>query len=300
MKRILIGGSPCTYWSVCRSEGRETESEGFGWELFLNYLIAKEKFMPDFYLYENVASMDSEIKAEISRLFDREPYRINGALTSAAERDRYYWSNIEGVQQPADRGLVLKDIMECDVPEKYFYNQPLENIDMSKAVCATLSISGNDILKRVNNPSFKAHTLTTCSGGNTQKKVLDGGRARKLTPVEYERCMNLPDGYTRAVADTHRYTGLGNGWDAEVIMHILRGMQIPLDEEIIVLSLYDGIGTGRYCFDKLGYKNIKYYAYEKDKNAMKISSSNYPDIIQMGDAFKVREEGWDKTWMLYF
>lgn len=68
---------------------------------------------------------------------------------------------------------------------------------------------------------------------------------------------------------------------------------IPKDEEIIVLSMYDGIGTGRYCFDKLGYHNIKYYAYEIDKYAMQIANSNYADIIQCGDAFQVREEGWE-------
>lgn len=50
MIKILIGGSPCTYWSVAQKKGREVEAEGLGWELFRNYLIAKEKFKPDFFL----------------------------------------------------------------------------------------------------------------------------------------------------------------------------------------------------------------------------------------------------------
>jgi len=54
----------------------------------------------------------------------------------------------------------------------------------------------------------------------------------------------------------------------------------------------NGIGTGRYCFDKMGYKNVKYYAYEIDKYAITVAMSNYPDIIQCGDAFQVREEDW--------
>ena len=45
MIKILIGGSPCTYWSVAQKKGREVEAEGLGWELFRNYLIAKEKFI---------------------------------------------------------------------------------------------------------------------------------------------------------------------------------------------------------------------------------------------------------------
>lgn len=117
---------------------------------------------------------------------------------------------------------------------------------------------------------------------------------RKLTPVECERLQTLPDGYTRAVSDAQRYKGLGNGWTAEVIIHILNGAlkDVPRDEEIIVLSMYDGIGTGRYCLDKMGFTNVRYYAYEIDKYAKQVSMSNYPDIIQMGDAFDLRHPDW--------
>ena len=40
--KILIGGSPCTEWSVARTKDRETTASGIGWELFVNYLIAKK------------------------------------------------------------------------------------------------------------------------------------------------------------------------------------------------------------------------------------------------------------------
>ena len=43
MIKILLGGSPCTFWSIAQKNNRETEAEGLGWELFKNYLIAKEK-----------------------------------------------------------------------------------------------------------------------------------------------------------------------------------------------------------------------------------------------------------------
>lgn len=68
MIKILIGGSPCTYWSIARTGNkfnkieRETEPEGLGWELFKNYLIAREKFKPDFFLYENNYSISKEMK----------------------------------------------------------------------------------------------------------------------------------------------------------------------------------------------------------------------------------------------
>lgn len=298
--KLLIGGSPCTYWSVCRNKGaiitRETTSEGIGWELFKNYVVAVEKFNPDIFLYENVVSMSNDIKEQISVNLGTQPLRINGALVSAAERDRYFWTNIKAVKPPKERGLVLADVLEEEslVDEKYYYNRPLQNVDMSKQVCAEMVFKTTEMNRRVFNPNFKCHTLTTCGGGNTQKKVMVNGRVRKLTPVEYERCMTLPDGYTKAVADTHRYTGCGNGWTAEVIIHLLNHAlkNVPKDEELTVLSLYDGIGTGRYCLDKMGFTNVKYHAYEIDKYAMAVASDNYPDIRQLGDAFAVREDEW--------
>jgi DNA (cytosine-5)-methyltransferase 3A len=135
----------------------------------------------------------------------------------------------------------------------------------------------------------------TIKGISYPIKLADGYYIiRKLTPVECERLQTLPDGYTRAVSNTQRYKGLGNGWTAEVIIHILNGAlkDVPRDEEIVVLSMYDGIGTGRYCLDKMGFTNVKYFAYEIDKYAKIVSASNYPDIIQLGDAFDVRNDDW--------
>lgn len=68
MIKLLIGGSPCTYWSIAQSsDKREVVAEGIGWELFKNYLIAKEKFKPDYFLYENNKSAAQPIKDQISR-----------------------------------------------------------------------------------------------------------------------------------------------------------------------------------------------------------------------------------------
>lgn len=298
--KLLIGGSPCTYWSVCRPTtaqiSRETAAEGIGWELFKNYLIAKKKFRPNYFLYENVVGMTNDIKEQISINLDCSPLQIDGGLVSAAIRDRYFWTNTADIPQPMERGIVLNDILEDSafVNEKFYYKYPLENIDMSKSVCATLCFKGNDMTKRVLNPKFKCHTLTTCGGGNTQKKVMVNGRVRKMTPLEYERCMTLPDGYTKSVANTHRYNACGNGWTAEVIIHLLTYIlkNVPKDEEIVVLSLYDGIGTGRYCLEKMGFTNVTYHAYEIDKYPIQIAMDNYPDIIQHGDAFAVREDDW--------
>ena len=111
MIKLLIGGSPCTFWSIAQKNNRETEAEGLGWELFKNYLIAKEKFQPDFFLYENNKSASQAIKDQISRELGVEIMHINSALVSAQNRQRFYAFNWE-VDQPADRGILLKDILE--------------------------------------------------------------------------------------------------------------------------------------------------------------------------------------------
>lgn len=164
-----------------------------------------------------------------------------------------------------------------------------------------MDIRGMDIIKRVQNMNYKSPTLT-CDGkgGHRVKKVLQNGRPRKLTPIEYERLQTLPDNYTKAVSDSQRYNSIGNGWTADVIIHILSGILADVDrnEKIIVLSMYDGIGTGRYCLDKMGFKNIEYYAMEIDDHAKKVANDNYPDIIQCGDAFQMRDSAFNINGLL--
>lgn len=63
MKKILIGGSPCTHWSVIQNaKNREVQASGQGWELFKNFVIALEKFKPDYFIYENNSSIHQDIK----------------------------------------------------------------------------------------------------------------------------------------------------------------------------------------------------------------------------------------------
>lgn len=220
---LLIGGSPCQSLSIVQSKTRQN-LDGKS-KLFFEYVRAKEEMQPKFFLFENVASMNDESKKIISDLLGCEPILIDSKLFSAQQRPRYYWTNIQIKPLPSECALTLKDIMQTNVDEKYFYNYPLTNINMSKQVCAIMDFKNHEMHKRIFNPNFKCHTLTTCGGGNTQKKVLDSGRARKLTPLEYERLQTLPDNYTDCVADSHRYTAIGNGWTVDVITHILKGLK---------------------------------------------------------------------------
>lgn len=221
---LLMGGSPCQSLSIVQSKTRQN-LDGKS-RLFYEYVRAFEESKPKYFLFENVASMNNESKQVISELLGVEPIFINSNCFVAQDRPRLYWTNIpvdiDGLEESS---LCLNDILEKQVDEKYFYSCEYDFHGLDKSVCATLHMKGHDILKRVNSPYFKSHTLTTCGGGNTQKKVMDNGRPRKLTPLEYERLQGLPDNYTAVVSNTARYTAIGNGWTVDVIAHIFKGLK---------------------------------------------------------------------------
>ena len=459
--KLLLGGSPCTHWSIAQTRNRETKPEGLGWELFRNYLIARERYGPDFYLYENNKSMAPAIRAQITAELGVEPMLINSALVSAQSRQRLYWTNIPGVELPEDRGLILLDVLESGLPlhEKgytlkanyskasavnaldgghfpapmaiepvnvtadgkaqclraTYYKDGIRNmvgntIDRKTCVatpirvcninggrqgnriystdaksCAIKSQGGGmgghgqglyaipadkgvllrNILERsveaktgrytvptacpalrVTEATAKGYTdilpgecvdltmpnsktrrgramrekanclTTSCQyyqycgtldrpiyevrdgqitikGQQYPIKLMDGYYIiRKLTVRECMRLQTVPEGFVFPVSDTQAYKMLGNGWTVDVIAHILSYCPGITVEPLEVLSMYDGMSCGHLALDKLGATVLRYYATEIDKYAIKTTQSNFPDTIQLGDAFQVREDEW--------
>lgn len=118
---FLVGGSPCTYWSIAQKNNRETEASGMGWELFSQYVRALHESQPKWFVYENNKSMSKAIRTSIDEAFGFEAVCINSALVSAQNRQRLYWvgkRNEDGtyskvhVEQPEDLGLLLKDVLD--------------------------------------------------------------------------------------------------------------------------------------------------------------------------------------------
>lgn len=525
--KILIGGSPCTHWSIAQTKNRETEASGIGWELFLNYRIARDKYQPDFFLYENNKSMSPAIRAQITAELGVEPVLINSALVSAQNRQRLYWvgrRNPDGtysqvpVEQPVDRGILLRDILESGIvwnekaytlrashgphggpssviktikePGKFSFNgvaepvrigeientAPRTGFDTSKqykvyspdakatALCGNgggagaktglyaVPVAGRVVGRRINEqghrddyneaiPHFqyfevnedpqKTNCLTTVqkdnmiavpvrvgampnkdgelgtsqsrriystdgksvslqarpNGGGAdgaatglyavpaaveynplhscdvvvtdqnirctykdgsgtaqgytvtfddvkspsviaghahKMKVIErvtdkkqtpvyevrGGRItikgktypikladgfyiiRKLTVTECKRLQTVPDTYAFPVSDTQAYKMLGNGWTVDVIAHIMSHFTGLTEEPVEVLSMYDGMSCGHIALDKLGATITAYYATEIDKYAVQTTQHNFPDTVQLGDAFQVRAEDW--------
>ena len=547
--KILIGGSPCTHWSIAQTKNRETEASGIGWELFLNYRIARDKYQPDFFLYENNKSMSPAIRAQITAELGVEPVLINSALVSAQNRQRLYWAgkrNQDGtysrvaVEQPVDRGILLRDILESGIvwnekaytlrashgphggpssviktikePGKFSFNgvaepvrigeientAPRTGFDTSKqykvyspdakatALCGNgggagaktglyavpvpepvnetvdgkaqclratyyedgirnlvgntvdrktcvaipVPAAGRIVGRRINEqghrddyneaiPHFqyfevneepqKTNCLTTvqkdnmiavpvrvgampnkdgelgtsqsrriystdgksvslqarpngggadgaatglyavpagmawrgrengsafemrddqksnavAATGHQSRLVIEaadgkqmpvyevrGGRItikgktypikladgfyiiRKLTVTECKRLQTVPDTYSFPVSDTQAYKMLGNGWTVDVIAHIMSHFTGLTEEPVEVLSMYDGMSCGHIALDKLGAEITAYYATEIDKYAVQTTQHNFPDTVQLGDAFQVRAEDW--------
>lgn len=450
--KILIGGSPCTHWSIAQTKNRETEASGIGWELFLNYRIARDKYHPDYFLYENNKSMSPAIRAQITAELGVEPVLINSALVSAQNRQRLYWvgkrepdgtySQVR-VEQPEDKGILLRDILESGVcwREKgyaltasnhsataedmiarrqrngvaepvnittggksqclraSYYKDGIRNmvgntVDRKTCVAEPIRIGTieNDAKKqdfdsqqyRVYSPDGKSVTLCGNGGGVGAKtglyavpisaennkvilKAIDslvdrkgyvpemfnpynraeitgkaptlstgsmvtsscavlifetadgkqipvyevrGGRItikgkeyhikladgfyiiRKLTVTECKRLQTVPDTYAFPVSDTQAYKMLGNGWTVDVIAHIMSRFTGLTEEPVEVLSMYDGMSCGRIALDKLGVNVTAYYATEIDKYAVQTTQHNFPETVQLGDAFQVRDEEW--------
>lgn len=541
--KILIGGSPCTHWSIAQTKNRETEASGIGWELFLNYRIARDKYQPDFFLYENNKSMSPAIREQITEELGVEPVLINSALVSAQNRQRLYWAgkrNQDGtysqvaVEQPVDRGILLRDILESGVcwrekaytlkanyanagavngvdgghfpatmaaepvrigtiendaknqafdsqqyrvyrpdgkavtlcgnggglgaktglyavpvPEPVnetvdgkaqclratYYKDGIRNlvgntVDRKTCVAIPVPAAGRIVGRRINEqghhddynetiPHFqyfevneepqKTNCLTTvqkdnmiavpvrvgampnkdgevgtsqsrriystdgksvslqarpngggadgaatglyavpagmawrgrengsafemrddqksnavAATGHKSRLVIEaadgkqmpvyevrGGRItikgktypikladgfyiiRKLTVTECKRLQTVPDTYAFPVSDTQAYKMLGNGWTVDVIAHIMSHFTGLTEEPVEVLSMYDGMSCGHIALDKLGAEITTYYATEIDKYAVQTTQHNYPDTMQLGDAFQVRAEDW--------
>ena len=126
---LLFGGSPCTYWSIAKI-GREVTPDGMGGKLFMEYVRALKESGCRYFLYENNNSIHQNIKDFISKQLGVKPIMINSALVSAQQRKRCYWTNIPNVSQPADKGILLKDILESGLPWQ------------DKSYCMTASYDG--------------------------------------------------------------------------------------------------------------------------------------------------------------
>ena len=311
---LLCGGSPCVDLSIAKKDRKGLEGQHS--KLFFEFVRVLKESKPKYFLFENVASMPKKDMFKISETLGVLPIMINASLVSAQSRKRLFWTNIPNIQQPADRKIMLKDIIQHDLPcsktdsgmtkiEKdphefhqigYFGDENASKVggqalrvysvdaksttsgvgyykvkgisirgrkdasgnyvnqtevrkdDKASALTSTcsskLALVGRLVNRRLDSDGKrhdgdhavpqtqvfeprtddKSGTLTNFTKDNM---VLDDNSIRKLTPIECERLMGLPDNYTEGISTSARYKALGNGFSVAVIRHILSYMECP-------------------------------------------------------------------------
>lgn len=285
---LLIGGSPCQSFSFAgKRKGMSTKNEqeiltlehylelkqeGFEFEgqsyLFWEYMRLLNEVKPKYFLLENVM-MGERWEKVLSKAIGVKAIMINSALISAQNRQRLYWTNIglepQGlfgylesiIEQPIDKGILLKDILEENVSDKYFLSDKIKNgfekhairhedkgtgfawnptIGDKKGTClranGALAATDNMIIvkdEEILGGDFRydegyrwregGKSGTLCTNADSFAKI--NSQIRRLTPVKCERLQTVKDNYTAHVSDSQRYKMLGNGWTVDVIVHIL-------------------------------------------------------------------------------
>ena len=163
-----------------------------------------------------------------------------------------------------------------------------------KSNCLTTTCSFYEYCGTLDFPVYKVENgLITIKGKQYPIKLRDGCYIiRKLTVTECKRLQTVPEWYVFPVSDSQAYKMLGNGWTVDVIAHIMFHFEGITTEPLDVLSMYDGMACGHIALDKLGANIRNYYATEIGKYAIATATHNFPDIVELGDAFKVRDDEW--------
>ena len=114
---LLIGGSPCQGFSFAGKQLAFDDPRSKLFFVYVDILNHIKSLNPDVkFLLENVR-MKKEYLDIISEHLDVEPVFINSALVSAQSRQRFYWANWH-FEQPEDKGILLKDIIENDFVDR--------------------------------------------------------------------------------------------------------------------------------------------------------------------------------------
>lgn len=240
---MIIGGSPCQNFSFAgtrkgattvdnievtsleqylelKEQGYEFKGESY---LFWEYVRLLRAIKPKYFLLENVR-MSSKWKDVITEAVGVQPIAINSQLVSAQNRPRLYWTNIPGVTQPKDKGILLGDVLKDTYTEEEELTEAMRSrfrLVEGKSYCGTTMPESGGYLdpNRVYGDMNKCACLTAHDFKQV-RKVYHNGVVREMSPEEAELIQTLPEGYTKGVPTRFRFFHIGNGWTVDVISHI--------------------------------------------------------------------------------
>jgi DNA-cytosine methyltransferase len=212
---LMFGGSPCQGFSFA---GKRLNFDDPRSKLFFEFVRLRDELKPKYFLLENV-KMKKEYEDVITEHMGVKPIRINSKLVSAQSRERLYWTNIPGIEQPEDKGILVKDIIDYTTKHKSLTEKGIKSqLYYAKNYKAT----------------GKAPTLTRELAHGWGKNITPKcyveikaitGEDRLFSPLECERLQTVPDNYSSIVSNTQRFNLLGNGWTVDVITHIFKNIE---------------------------------------------------------------------------
>lgn len=234
---LVMFGSPCQTFSLAMiTEHRvgleDKEKSGLFYEC---YRILQE-VKPKYFLMENVRSMKDKDRDFISQMMGIEPIMIDSALIAPAMRKRYYWTNIEGVEQPKKKDIPLQSILTSGYTERQ--KARCLTVSDSRPLTTSVKMFHRFYYKGFNTLVFKdrQHYLNCKQYYDDNYKgmaakdipvdetdVFDG--VRYLNQLELERCQTVPEGYTKILTRNEAADVLGDEWTIDVIAHILSYMK---------------------------------------------------------------------------
>lgn len=272
---LLLGGSPCTYWSVAK-QNRETTTDGMGFQLFMEYVRALKESQCRYFLYENNNSIHKNIKQEISKRLGVEPIMINSALVSAQNRKRCYWTNIPHVTQPEDQGILLKDVIEDAIPWQ------------DKSYCMTARYSGAVIS---NTLERKQRTMVAVPvyGAAQRGRYLDTGQTKQyleLRDDEKSNCLTTVQ-KDSLICKPVRIGAYGKGGQGQRIYSVL-GKSITLSAN----GGGQGAKTGLYKMDLPDGDYIIRKLTPVEAERLQTLPDNYTAGISNTQRYKCIGNGW--------
>jgi len=231
---LLIGGSPCQDLSNAQ-KGLGLKGEKS--RLFYEYIRLYKELNPKYFLLENVKNKWGDLMSEIIGV---DFVEINSSLFSAQSRPRYYWTNINFPNLPSKQHQdVLKDIIVEEVDKKYYFNKNgldefvKENLIFNKMPTKDGIVKLFDVPKTIINDNERQRRVyalnskspTILARADTTK-IYDGKKIRKITPLECERLQKIPDNYTSSCSNAQRYKMVGNAFNVDTIVHLLKGLNL--------------------------------------------------------------------------
>lgn len=220
---LLMGGTPCQDFSNLKYLNWEVNGlDGDKSCLFYEYLRLLKEINPKYFLLENVA-MKKQHKEELDDFLNVPGMFINSRLVSYQNRPRLYWFNWK-VGQPQDKHINFQDYKSTD----YEYCKQFKVNDTPSRRKMWGEGKGRAIKKACDNITYsdKVFCLTRKQDRFPNSGLIEfDDFCRYLTTEELEQAQTLPIGYTKGLTRNQAEDVLGDGWNCDTIVHILKGIK---------------------------------------------------------------------------